>query len=194
MYRVAILVACSHTAAVVAAASPLPKAPTAITDANAKDLRPLHEIPENAWEVVWGPKRGELSLLPWESPAKVLDATTFRRLREVGAKKRLIHLAFGPGGDTLAWCENDARVEVHDLNAKRMMVFETGNSQPQMTFSPDGKLLAWGWNQTIRLWDLPFRREVSRLESSGEVKAVAFEADAARSSSPVDVGRFARGT
>src|SRR5262249_45999022 len=145
MYRLAILLVCSLTAAVVAAPAPLPKAPPAITAANAKDLRPLHEIPENAWEGVWGPKRGELPLLPSESPAKVLDATTFRRLREVGAKKRLIHLAFGPGGDTLAWCENDARVEVHDLKAKRMMVFETGNSQPQMTFSPDGKLLAWDW-------------------------------------------------
>jgi WD40 repeat protein len=169
MHRFTVLFVCVIAPAVVLAAPvPPPRLPPPITAANAKNLRPLHEIPVDAWEVVWGPKRRELALLSWASPARILDATTYKPLREIGAKKALIHIAFAPGGDTLAWCENNTQVEVHDRKAKKTMVLETGSHQSRMVFSPDGKLLATGGYGThAKLWDVVSGKLVRALDAGG---------------------------
>jgi WD40 repeat protein len=169
MHRFAVLHVCVFTTvAVMAAPAPQRRVPPPITAANVKTLHSIHEIGVDAWEVVWGPKRGELALLSWAKPASVLDATTYKLLREVGAKRGLIHVAFGPSGDTLAWCENNTRVEVQDLKTKATLVLETGNAQSRMVFSPDGKLLATGgYGTQAKLWDVATGKLVRDLDAGG---------------------------
>jgi WD40 repeat protein len=143
--------------------------PPAISPANAERVRAVGELPRDAWEVVWGPVPGQLSLVSWEKPVQVLDAATFRPARALAAGLRVVHFAVAPGGNTVAWCENTTRVEVHDLRADKAVVVETKNSQPAMAFSPDGKLLATGgYGTDAKLWDAASGKLVRSFDAGAQ--------------------------
>jgi WD40 repeat protein len=150
--------------------APVPiRARPAISAANAARLHKVAELPRDAWEVVWGPRRTQVSLLGWERPVEVLDASTFRPVRQIGAGRRPIHFAASRDGQTVAFCENTTRAEVHDLRTGKAVVLETGNPQPGMAFSPDGKLLATGgYGTQARLWDAASGKLLRSLDAPGE--------------------------
>jgi WD40 repeat protein len=173
---VIILLAC--TALATAAPLPARKSP-AISADNAAQVRKLAEHPRDVWDIVWGPKPRQLSLLSWEKPVEVVDADTFKADRKIGGQRRLIHFAVGPDKETIAWCENTARVEIRNLRTEKAVDIETGNQQPNMAFSPDGKLLATGgYGTQAKLWDAASGRHVRSLDAGDEGGlAVAFSPD-----------------
>jgi WD40 repeat protein len=149
----------------LALAAPLPQRPV-ISAATAKRVGKLTEVPRDVWEIVWGPERRCVSFLAWEQPVDLLDAQSFKPVRQLGAGRRLIHFAAAPDGGTVAWCENNTRVEILDLRADRVLALETNNPQPSMAFSPDGKLLATGgFGTQAKLWDVATGRLVRALDA-----------------------------
>ena len=75
-------------------------------------------------------------------------------------------------------------VRLWDAATKRFLTTlggqEEGSFQPELAFSPDGKLLAVSSRKdnTIQLWDIPSRRTVCRLEGhTTNVYSVAFSPD-----------------
>jgi WD40 repeat protein len=150
--------------------APLPeKQRPPITVENAEQVRPLSELPLDVWKIVWGPKRDELSFLSWEKPVEVLDALTYKSIRQVAADKKLVKFAVSPDRALLAWSENGTTAEVQDVRTGKVITIQTQNDQPAVSFSPDSKLLATGGYGThAKLWDSSTGNLVRTLEAGRE--------------------------
>jgi WD40 repeat protein len=153
-----------------AVAAPLPKDTTpVITPDTVGRLRPVGELEKDVWRIVWGPQPGDAILLGWEKPAQVLDDRTFKPGRAVAEGKKPIHLAVSADREVVAWSENATRVEVLTLKTGKTLTIDTQMSQPDVAFSPDGKLLATGGAGTqAKLWELPSGKLVRTLDAGGE--------------------------
>jgi WD40 repeat protein len=129
----------------------------------------LSELDRDVWEIMWWPDRRHVSLLGWEGPVEMLRASTFDVVRKLAAGRRPIHIAISPSGETLALCENNTQVELHNLRSEKALVLETKNAQSAMAFSPDGRLLATGgYGTQARLWDTASGKVVRSLDAGAE--------------------------
>src|SRR6476659_7453930 len=107
MTRLSALLALATVVATLAAPAPRnDPAPAPLTPDHVAKLQPVGEIPIDAWELVWGPKGNELSILQWEGPAEVFDTRTLKSLRKIAGDKKLTHIALARGGDVVAWSDN----------------------------------------------------------------------------------------
>jgi WD40 repeat protein len=136
----------------MASAAPVPKVvKTPISPANAGRVRQVQELETYVWELSRGPKAGELTFVRWQKPVEVVDEMTFRPLRTV-VEGSPIHFAVSATGDRSAWCENSKTVTLKA--GDKTTTIDTGNDQPKMTFSPDGKtLVTGGYGDQAKVWD-----------------------------------------
>jgi WD40 repeat protein len=157
----------AFAAALVSAAAAPPDEPQLppIDAANAAQVRPLREMQRDVWRIVRGPGEGRLSLLGWETPVEVYDATTFKPVRRIAGGLRLVHFAASAKADLVAWSENGTQVEVRDFRAAKSLTLEVGDHQPGVAFSPDGKQLATGgYGTEVKLWDAASGRLVRSFD------------------------------
>ena len=121
---------------------------------NVNRLRPLDEIERAVWQLEWSPDRKRVAFVGWEMPVDVRETITLWPVRTVGEGRKLIHFAFSPDRNCVAYCENTTLVELLHLKSGRTLALDTGNPQPAMVFSPDGKLVATGgYGREASLWD-----------------------------------------
>jgi WD40 repeat protein len=148
-----------------AAPSPAAEPTERITPGNLARLRVIHEIDDDIWEIRWRADGTELAFLHWEQPVQILDPATLKVRGTVAEGRRIIHFAFGKDLDVHAFCENSSSLHLVSAQATEPIELETRNSQPQMAFSPDGKLLAAGGYGTVaRVWTVPDARLVHELD------------------------------
>jgi len=98
-------------------------------------------------------------------------------------------LAFSPDGRILASAGDDGAVQLWSVAGGSRLATLAGNQvagktfQPFVTaisFRPDGRLLAsgsYGYDKTIRLWDMETAREIEKIEFDNDVLSVAFSPD-----------------
>jgi WD40 repeat protein len=146
------------------AAAPAPSQPV-INIANAASLAKSVELPVDAWRIVRGTGRGEVSYVQWEGTIEVLDAGTLKSLRRLAPERKVVHFAFSKDGQRLALSENKAAVEIRDLRGGEPVSIKTVDSQPGVSFSPDGALLATGGYTRADLWDAVTGRHLRTLDS-----------------------------
>jgi WD40 repeat protein len=153
----------------LALAAPVPrKSHPVISAANVDRLRPVGELKRPVWRIVPGPGRGELAFVGWKMPVEVVAEKNFRPIRKIADRRRPIHFAASKDGRRVAWCENNSRVVLQEVAGGKTVEIETGNPQPTMAFSPDGKLLATGgYGTRAKLWDVSGRL-VRALDCGGE--------------------------
>jgi WD40 repeat protein len=152
-------------AAVMAAPAPPVKPSPPITRENAARLRPVGQIPRDAWQLVWGPGRSRLALIGWKTAVELFDPVALESTKVIGENRNLIHFAIAVDGHTIAWTESGSRVEVCDLRVEKPIVLETTNEQPRPVFSPDGKLLATGgYGTKAKLWDAATGKLIRSLD------------------------------
>src|SRR5262245_5518990 len=124
-----------------------------LTPTNVSNLSEVATLDEDIWEIVWSPERDRMALLSWEKPVVVRDVLSLRVIETIGEGQKLIHFAFSPDKDVVAYCRNGKTAEILDRRTGRAMTLDAGNPQPRMVFSPDGNALATGGYGTLSsLW------------------------------------------
>lgn len=125
-------------------------------------------VEEDVREVRWSPDGQRVAWVRWEAPVEIRDAGTHRLLGHIGENKKIIHFAFSPDPDVVAFCENTMDVEIHDSTGASIRL-ETSNHQPRMTFSPDGDLIATGgYGRYAGLWEV----RTGRLRASPDMGSI----------------------
>jgi len=108
---------------------------------------------------------------------------TGRQVQTIKNSNWVRDVAFSPQGDQLAWVTTEEIVRLVDVATwrKKRKVLEANQSIWTIAFSPDGRLLAAGVGDTIRLLELPSGQEVGRFSGHTHfVSALAFTPNGGR--------------
>jgi WD40 repeat protein len=125
----------------------------ALTPTTASDLTEVATLDKDVWQIAWSPERSRMAVLGFGSSAEIRDSLSLQMIETIGEGKKLIHFAFSPEPGVVAFCKNGKTAEILDRNTGRLIVLDAKNDQPQMVFSPDGKMLATGgYGSSARLW------------------------------------------
>jgi WD40 repeat protein len=121
---------------------------------NVASLREVASLDEDIYEIAWSPERDRMALLSRKTAAIVRDSLSLKTIDNIGEGQKLMHFAFSPDKDVVAYCRNRKKTaEILDRRTGRTISLDVGNDQPRMTFSPDGTTLATGGYGTIsHLW------------------------------------------
>ncbi len=141
---------------------------TPISSENVQHLREIGSLKRDAFRIDWIPRTAELAVMPWEDEIEVFDGRTLNSTRKLAAGKRLVQNAFSKDGRRFAWAENNSSVTIEDLKTGKSLTFDTGNSQPSMAFSPDGKWLATGSGGRACMWDVSTGKKLRDFETDTE--------------------------
>lgn len=158
--RFILLTACAVLTLVSLAVRPAPRGASTgrgpvIMVANAAQVQEVGRIQVDAIRIVFRPDGKAFALVKREQPVEIRDASDYRLLQLIGTGKKLIELAFNPNGDSVAYCENrrDRVAMLFFPSRGKQIPVATGNYQPDLAFSPDGKLLATGgYGTEVKLW------------------------------------------
>ena len=115
-----------------------------ITVRNASLVSELAGIEKDVRRIVYGPGGTEVAFVGWERPVEILDSEDYHLLRTIGDGRKIIHFAFSPDKDTVAFCENGWDAAMLNVRTGNLRYRPAGNHQPKMEFSPDGRFLATG--------------------------------------------------
>jgi WD40 repeat protein/predicted Ser/Thr protein kinase len=111
-----------------------------------------------------------------------LFGVSSRRVRttlDLPPKVRVSSIAFSPDSKMLATANSDETVRFWDAtNGRLLHTLHTGSVHCAV-FSPDGRLLASGGDNVVKLWDIATRQELTALQGIGwlRVGALAFSPD-----------------
>lgn len=121
---------------------------------NLSQLQERERIDLDIWKVVWSPDGGRIALVGWEQPVEIRDSVTLWRTRTIGEGKKIIHFAFSPDKDIVAYCENGKKPTILQLSTGQERELDTVAGQSKPVFSPDGTVLATGtYGTKAWLWD-----------------------------------------
>jgi len=98
-----------------------------------------------------------MGVIGWEKPVEVRDAVSLRLLETIGDDKKIIHFAFSPLEDVVAYSENDRSKSATILNRRtgETISVNAGGDQPDVVFNAQGTLLATGgYGTAVKIWSV----------------------------------------
>ncbi len=148
----------------------------------------IREIAQAEGGVAFSPEGKHLAVGGIEGRVRILDAVTYRKLREFEVNGPDGDLAFSPDGKLLATSGG-----TYPPALLRGCLWTVGTGKPvpmtmtgmagrvirAVAFSPDGKLLAMANREGIRLCDIHSGKEIAHLDGHGErgIDSIAFSPD-----------------
>jgi WD40 repeat protein len=164
-----------------------------VTSVSVMDLatgKELHRIPVSVQAGVLAPTYspdGKTLAFANGNTIHLYEAATGKQIRQLDAEGALVGgLAFSPDGKTLAEKDMGAAAirlyEVATGKVRRVLGTGAGDNRHlfaglpgggrDLAFSPDGKWLAVGDGNAVRLWDVAAGRQVAPVGHGGEISAV----------------------
>jgi WD40 repeat protein len=127
-----------------------------ITRQNVAKLVPIAKLEkDDIWRIAWSPARDRMGLVGWGTPVEVRGVVSLELHDTIDLGKNIIHFAFSPKRGVMAYSDNDRSKSavILDRAPVRSIRLETGNDQPNVVFSPDGRLLATGgYGTEVKIW------------------------------------------
>ena len=77
-----------------------------LTPANVSNISEVASLDEDIHEIVWSPERDRMALLGWEKPVVIRNVLSLKPIETIGEGQKLIHFAFSPDKDVVAYCRN----------------------------------------------------------------------------------------
>lgn len=126
-----------------------------VSIANLAQLERRERIEFDVYKVVWNADGTRIAFVGWETPVDIRESVTLWKLATIGPGKKIIHFAFSPDENVVAYCENGTTAEILDRRTGQTKRLQAVNLQPSLAFSPNGKVLATGGSgDRARLWDV----------------------------------------
>ncbi len=130
-----------------------------ISPRNVASLAAVAKLDKNdIYRIAWSRKRDRMGVIGWQTPVEVRDAVSLRLVETIGDQKKIIHFAFCPKDDIVAYSENDQSrtAKILDRGTGETVTVDAGGDQPDVVFSAGGSLLATGgYAAAVRLWSVP---------------------------------------
>ena len=150
----------------------------------AKHITTLNGHTAAVWTVIYSPDGDTITTEGSDKTVRLWDVETGKQIRKtiLGDQKRLsISVAFSPDGETIA-IPNDYGVQLWDVDTGQQKDGITGHIRAGLegiTFSPDGKTIAFGDNErNVQLWDVNTTQPKMVLSGhTRHVRSIAFSPD-----------------
>jgi WD40 repeat protein len=96
--------------------------------------------------------------------------------RLIGHNEPVTDIAFHPNGQRIASVGADKTLRIWDVEGATQ-VHQINNVDACVAYSPDGNYLAFGWNDSVLLWDIEANTVVHTAEIGRKTRHVAFSPD-----------------
>jgi hypothetical protein len=139
-----------------------------ITIDNAATLEPISRVLKDVCQMKWRREDNEVGLLEFDEAARICSGDDFRTLRTFGVGHKVMSFDFSRNREVVAIAENSTKAFVINLLTAKETAVETGNPQPGVAFSPDGKMLATGgYGTKAALWSVESGRQIGTFNTGG---------------------------
>lgn len=142
-----------------------------ITPKTIAAVRPVSRLDQDdIWEIAWSADRRRLAVVGWEKPVEIRSPISLSLQETIGEGKKIVHFAFGPTDEFVAYTENNGRPVLLNRRTGQSRTLNTPPGQAKPAFSPDGPYLATGqYGTKAELWSVADGSHVRSFDLGGAV-------------------------
>jgi WD40 repeat protein len=133
---------------------------------NARSLETIARCRKDVYGMVWRREGDEFGTLEFDKVVQICSGDELRPRRTIGAGHKLVGFDFCDRRDVAAIAENSTKAFLVNLSTGKETALETGNSQPSVSISPDGKLVATGgYGPKAAVWSVESGKRIRDIDA-----------------------------
>ena len=120
---------------------------------SALDLIRIAKIQKDVYRIAWNHNGSEVALVQINKPVELFNLPIEKPFRTIDQVKQAVCFDFHDDGHRVAIAENSHVARIVNLADGTSIAVDTGQSQPFVCFSPDGKaLVTGGYGTAVKVW------------------------------------------